>query len=64
MDVLKPRKDGTVKLPNGAKIAQVYVAQDCPEWQTRVAEFLSSMYYDETEEYGGLGALPKMPHPA
>lgn len=59
VDVLKPRKDGTVKLPNGAKIAQVYVAQDCPEWQTRVAEFLSSMYYDETEEYGGLGALPK-----
>lgn len=59
VDALKPRKDGSVKLPNGAKIAQIYVAQDCPEWQTRIAEFLSTMYYDESEECGGPNALPK-----
>lgn len=59
IDALKPRKDGTAKLPNGAKTAQVYVAQDCPEWQMRIAEFLLNMYNDKSEECGGLGALPK-----
>jgi len=52
-DVSKPRKDGTLQFPEGIKAARVYVAADCPDWQSRVADRLREIYVSAG------GSLPK-----
>lgn len=43
-DIMKPRKDGSIPLPNGASAGRVYVAQKRPQWQSDVAGYLREMY--------------------
>lgn len=60
-DVTKPRKDGTLQFPEGVRAARVYVAADCPEWQTRVAGKMREIYVSSgnTLPKDAIGAVRK-----